>query len=45
MARKLSEQSEDEIIHEFEKETYIDFDLEKQFEIKSFKEKDYELEL
>ncbi len=43
--RKLSAQSEEEIIHEFEKDTYIDFDLEKQFKIKPFKEKDYEMEL
>ena len=45
VTHKLSAQSEDEIIYEFEKETYIIFDLEKQFEMKPFKEKDYDLEL
>ena len=36
---KLSAQSEDEIIYEFEKETYINFDLEKQFEMKAIQRK------
>lgn len=45
VTHKFSAQSEDEIIYEFEKETYIIFDLEKQFEMKPFKEKDYDLEL
>ena len=45
VARKLSTKSEDEIIHKFETETYIDFNLEKQFDIKEIKEKEYELEL
>ena len=39
VTRKLSAQSEDEIIHGFEKETYINFDLEKQFEMKAIQRK------
>ncbi len=45
VTRKLSAHSEDEIIHSFESETYIDFDLEKQINISQFKEKNYDLEL
>ena len=45
VTRKLSAQSEDEIIHKFEKETYVDFNLEKQLKINNYKEKEHDLEL
>jgi len=45
VTRKLSAQSEDEIIHKFENETYIDFDLEKELKINNYKEKEHDLEL
>lgn len=45
VVRKLSAQSEDEIIYKFETETYIDFNLEKQLDINVTNEKGYELEL
>ena len=45
VTRKLSAQSEDEIIHKFERETYIEFNLEKEFKFNNRKEKEYDLEL
>lgn len=46
---KFSFPSEDQIIRDFEKETYTNFNIEKQLDIKQFereeKENDYEMEL
>ena len=47
ICHKFSYPSEDELIRDFEKETYTNLDIEKQLDIKQFenKEKDYEMEI
>ena len=47
ICHKFSYPSEDQIVRDFEKETHINFNIEKQLDTKQFdkKEKDYEMEL
>ena len=49
ICQKFSYPSEDQIVRDFEKETHINFNIEKQLDIEQFekkeKEKDYEMEL
>ncbi len=45
VCRKLSAQSEEEIIHKFEKECDIDFNIDNQLKIKAQEREDYEIEM
>lgn len=47
VCHKFSYPSEDQIVRDFEKETHINLNIEKQLDIKQFKtkEKDYEMKL